>query len=697
MMLKAVATALQQGNHIMVEAGTGTGKSIAYLLPCILFSKANKTPVVISTNTLNLQEQLVNKDIPGLARAIGAAVDVKVAVLKGRSNYLCQRRWEASRQGMLGDEIGIRLSPRITAWLTRTRTGDRAELSLNRYEAAYWTQISAREEECLGERCRFQVQGRCFLFSARQQARSSQLLIVNHALLLADASSDNKLLPPYHHLVVDEAHHLEEVATRQFGFVLSRQGIDDLNQEISRWLRDIDLRLRVSRVAPSVKSEVTRQVLSARSDTGHAWKSITTVWTSLERMFGQDERWTAGSESARAVDSACRHLPAWENIEDEWDETSKLLDTACVELGRLHTGLKVLDQSVFPDKESFLVGLVAGIEGLRQLRELGDQALLHPREDTVYWITIKKKASDTSRHSIGQLRNTRGSMTRLQPALFNISVSGAPLEVATPLNDKLFSVMDTAVLTSATLSSAGDFGYLKRQLGFEPQEELIIDSPFNYLDSTLLCLPEDMPDPRTPGYHDAVACAVVTAALAAGGRTLALFTSHEALKIAHAKLYEDLAKHGMTVLGQVIDGTPEQVLQAFKEGQRMVLLGTSSLWEGIDVVGDALSVLVIARLPFAVPTDPVIEARARLFEDPFREYSLPQAVMRLKQGFGRLIRSENDRGVVLILDRRVHSKAYGKTFIDALPECSQARGTMNELAGQIKDWLNRAHGHVAIS
>jgi DNA polymerase-3 subunit epsilon/ATP-dependent DNA helicase DinG len=694
-MLRAVAIALEQGQHVMVEAGTGTGKSIAYLLPAIIFSRLNKTPVVISTNTRNLQEQLINKDIPGLLKALGRSGEIKASVLKGKSNYICLRRYENARPGMLGNDSGIRLVPRITAWLARTSTGDRAELTLNRHETTYWSQVCAREGECLTEHCRFLGEGRCFLHNARQEARSAQLLVVNHALLLADAASENKLLPPYRHLVLDEAHHLEEVATHQFGFAFSKQSVDEDNQETSRWLRDLDMHLRLSRISPSLKGDIANQISSVRAEYAGAGQALAPVWSSLEGMFSSHEVRGGGLDADRLLDSSIRHDASWETIQDLWENAAKRLDDSMASLGRLHAGLRNLDWADASQGEAFMAGLTESMESVRLLRELGTQALVCPDERTVYWVSIKRTAGNAAAGESERPRRGKNTATRLIMETVNVSVCAAPLEVATPLAEALFSDKESVILTSATLSGGGDFGYLKRQLGFEPVEELTVGSPFDYFSSTLLCLPEDVPEPRAPEYHDAVATAIEQVAAAAGGRTLALFTSHEALRKAHSRLSEALARNDISVLGQVIDGPAEQVLQAFKDGQRMVLLGTSSLWEGIDVVGDALSVLIIARLPFAVPTDPLQEARSQLFEDPFREYSLPQAVMRLKQGFGRLIRSEGDRGAVLILDRRIHSKAYGKVFIDSLPECRQARGTVMELSEQIGEWLNQPGGFPA--
>lgn len=691
-MLGLVAGAFFSGRQVMVEAGTGIGKSIAYLLPAILFGQTNKTPVVISTNTRNLQEQLLNKDIPALIGALGQLAEVKVAVLKGRTNYLCLHRWESMRQGILEDDTGFRLIPRIAAWVGRTRTGDRAELTLNRHESYYWNKVSAGEGECLGEHCKHLKQGRCFLYQARQEARSAQLLVINHALLLADAASENKVLPPYLHLVVDEAHHLEEAATRQFGFELTSREADESYRDALQCLRDIDIGQRVSHLNALVKKDVSEFITTARAEIGNTRLKNNEVWSSIVGILGQGQRDGLLTDCTITLDSRVRHNQQWEMIEDLWNATAALMDQVSSTLGRLYVGLQSIDQKDLPVVESYRAGLTDSIEELQHLRLLLNESIAYPDKQKVYWISSRRTATASSK-AVGNMTSRRRFLTSEKPdELANVSICAAPLEVASSLSATLFSEKETVVLTSATLTSAGDFNYMKRQLGYEPSEELVVDSPFDYLNTTLLCLPEDIPEPASPEYYDAVANAVALTALAAGGRTLVLFTSHEALKIVYGKLRQTLADEDICVLGQVIDGPPEQVLQVFREGSRMILLGTSSLWEGIDVVGEALSVLVIARLPFAVPTDPVQEARAQLFDDPFREYSLPQAVMKLKQGFGRLIRSRDDRGAVLILDRRVRSKAYGSVFINALPECRQASGTISELAEQIGEWVNCPHG-----
>ncbi len=314
---------------------------------------------------------------------------------------------------------------------------------------------------------------------------------------------------------------------------------------------------------------------------------------------------------------------------------------------------------------SDMVGLLGEMSSLRQrlrtLRAGVESVVSSPDARAIYWLVVNPQ--------------------------YGLSLHSAPLQVGQILEEALFSQKDSVVLTSATLTTGGSFEYVKNALGVSEADELAIEAPFDYKSSTMVYLPQDIPEPETPGYQQGVAVALADLGRATRGRTLVLFTSHAALRTAYAAVQEPLGREGILVLGQGLDGSPKKVLSHLKSNPDTIVFGTSAMWEGVDVVGKALSVLVITRLPFAVPTDPIFSARSELYDDPFNEYMVPRAVLRFKQGFGRLIRSWSDRGVVVILDRRVQSKSYGRVFLDSLPKCTVKRGALRQMPQEVANWL----------
>ena len=666
-MLRAIAETFNSGGHLLVEAGTGTGKSLAYLLPAIELAVNNDRRVVISTNTINLQDQLSTKDVPTLQAA--AQRPFRYTVLKGRSNYLCIRRWLSllRSDGLSPDER--RLLIKTLLWLPDTRTGDRAELRLARGEAEAWARVSAAEEACTPLRCSYHRAGVCFLARARRLAEASHIVVVNHALLLSDLATSSRVLPEYQHLVIDEAHHLEDEATQRLGWSLGQR---DLATDYARLL-DPESGASASlipRVLGYLRRQKTLGSELGRLDTLSAslvasvrgLRERTRTLFDLLEAFADDHgsRAEGGSFLARITD-ALRAQPAWSEIEIACASWQEALDGL---LGHLATLGGLLERPDRRDEAWEELSAELGFQSanLDQTAAKLCRALMERDPTAIVWLS-----------------SARGHETR---------VSLAPLNVADALRQALFDEKESVVLTSATLTSGKQFDYIRGRLGLEDCSELVVGSPFDYGTAVLVYLPVDMPEPNQPGYQAAVERALGSVVDALQGRTLALFTSYNQLKSTYQALKDPLEKRGITLLGQRMDGASrERLLEHFRQGERVALLGTTSFWEGVDVVGSALSCLVIARLPFSVPSDPVFQARCEQFDEPFSEFAVPQAVLRLRQGFGRLIRSRSDRGIVVILDSRLTRRSYGGTFLASLPDCTVRRGPASSLAEAARDWL----------
>ncbi len=645
-MAEAVASAFADGGQWLIEAGTGVGKSLAYLVPAALHALRNGTRVVISTNTIALQEQLLGKDVPALreilreAGAIAEPDDLHVALLKGRANYLCLQRWTGGHQASLADPDVARLAAALSLWLPRTPAGDRAELRLDPGARAAWTRFSAADVDCLSRQHTFVREGRCFLQRARRTAESAHLVVVNHALLLADIASGGSAIPAFDYLIIDEAHNLEGQATQQFGqHVGARQiteALDALHRPSSAERRD--------RLGAGAADALSAAAAAAATATARPFEALGT----LTRGPGNDRV---------SITPAVRSGPEWGKVEAGWT----VLDTALahsVESGR--SAARLLGGAEGGPAAGELEAAAERLEALRQNLE----ALVADNDpDTIVW------ASATG--------DRRGAL------------NAAPLEVGPRLASELFAGRATTIATSATLAATGSMAFAAGQMGMPEAATLALDSPFDYRRSTLLATPTGLPAPGAEGYDEAAAAAIAKLVRTSGGRALALFTSHASLRRVAALARGDLEANGVSVLVQDRDGSPPQLMRNLIANPRAVIFGTSSFWEGIDLRGDTLSLVVIARLPFAVPTDPIHHARSNLYDDPFGEYSLPAAILRFRQGFGRLIRDRTDRGVVAVLDSRVRTRRYGARFLGAIPTCTEMAASIDAIVACTRDWLAR--------
>lgn len=667
----AVGTAFNDDKVVLIEAATGTGKSLAYLVPAILWSLANRERVVISTRTINLQEQLVRKDLPFLQRATGR--DFRFELVKGRSNYLCRRRLESvsAEPGLFEsaqqDELG-----HLARWAEHTDDGSREDLVFLP-EKSLWDEVCADAEQCSRARCRFF--GSCFFHQARRRAAHADLLVVNHSLLLADLAlrqtsgspSAAGVLPPFSRLIIDEAHHLEDEATRcfstrvtRFDFSRTLKRLRHPRKPLHGLLARLDSLLgslldqREERRFRALHGQI-ESILLACQELGE--RSVTDL-EEIGRLCAQlsDEEIRHGEELRQRLLPAMAEHPLWGELQRKVRGLADLAAGCAGQLQELLKSLRTLPDDVVERVQSMVTDL-AGCAV--RLESLANQTRAVTGNDPSVCIWFEA--------GFGRTGSADGLIVRL---------CTAPLEVAELLRATLFDRLQTVVLTSATLTVAGRFDYQERRIGLQAIEparldRLQLESPFDHACQVLLAVPEDLPEPGRAGFADAVRELSEQAVLLAGGRSFVLFTAYSLLRRVHGELAPVLQAHGLNVLRQG-EAARHQLLQTFSQTPASVLFATDSFWEGVDVPGRALEQVIIVRLPFKVPSEPILQARAEAITaaggDPFRELTVPQAVIRFRQGFGRLIRRRSDRGVVLILDVRVVKKGYGRTFLRSLPE-----------------------------
>ncbi len=645
-MARAVAQSLERGGRLLVEAGTGVGKTLAYMAPLALWTERGGGRAVVATHTITLQEQLVQRDLPALQANLPRPLGW--AMLKGRSHYISLRRFQRHlRRGDVGprgpDLEVIRFKLKLLRWLDLTQTGDRAELHLGATERDLWRAVESTPDDCLGSACANWRSGACHMVTARRLAATAELVVTNHALLLSDEPAEGRLLGDYGALVIDEAHHLEESATQARG----------------HRLRAADIVRALDRLPGVVDPSLATALEACRDAANGLFGETKGLLT--ERLGGGGGAPTGSLSVTDDVLAEPRLQPLVRNAHH-----------AVTVLGRAAEALRAAGAASFetdllPQPERGEEELALAAAALEGAAAAVDEVILHRRPGHVAWLELRAEQAE--------LRD-------------------APVAAGAELGAGILDAARTVVLTSATLAIAGDFGFIRERLGLGGRtEELALASPFDYLSQALCVLVTDIPPYDAPEYEQALASIAAETARRLGGRTLGLFTGYGALRRIRELAGRRLAGSQISVVGQGLDGTRRQLLTSFVENPRTLLLGTGTFWEGIDVPGDALQCVLIAKLPFAVPTDPLVRARTAGLRDPFGEYVLPEAVIRLRQGFGRLIRSGTDRGVVVIADSRLQSRDYARRFLEALPPAAVAREPVSGVAARVARFVGgRADG-----
>jgi DNA polymerase-3 subunit epsilon/ATP-dependent DNA helicase DinG len=651
----------------MVEAGTGTGKSVAYLIPASLWALQNNTRVVISTNTINLQDQLVSKDIPDIITALN--VPLRAAVLKGRSNYLCPRRFETMRRQGAESADEVRLIAKMLIWLADGGQGDRQEINLHAGERMGWERISAADDACTNDTCMRRAGGVCPFYRARQAAQNAHIIIVNHALLLADVATGNRVLPDYQYLIVDEAHHMESAVTNALSFRLTQSEVERTMRELGSASGGMLGRLLTTlqdTVNPGKYAEMNALAEQATTSAIYFQNSSRNFFVELDNFLAatREGREVGPYSQQVRILPATRTQPAWIEVENLWDEA--------------HTSLHALRSYLEQMAKGLTDALEAGLEGVEDV--YGDLSNLYRRLSE---IDIQMEAL-VFKPDVNQVywAETQSDGRRL-------SLNAAPLHIGPLMQEHVWHAKSSVILTSATLTTHGEFKYIQGRLYGQDADTVQLGSPFDYESSTLLYIPNNIPEPTDRwGHQRAVEQGLIQLCKATGGRALVLFTSYDQLKRTAQAITGPLAEQGIIVYEQGTGASATALLENFRSTEQAVLLGTRSFWEGVDIAGEALSVLAIVKLPFDVPSDPIIAARSETFENAFQEYTLPEAILRFRQGFGRLIRTKHDRGVVAIFDKRVLTKSYGKLFIESLPQCTLRIGPLQNLAQMAGQWLN---------
>jgi len=623
-MAEAVEQALEEKRHLIVEAGTGTGKTLAYLLPVIRSGKR----VIISTGTKNLQEQLFYKDVPFLERALfsdtASGSRLSVCYMKGRNNYLCRKKlYDLASQPVLSGLEEIEQYRAMAAWEKTTSTGDRAELAELPEASALWHKLDARVDACLGQKC--SEWERCFITEMRRRGMESDIIIVNHHLffadlaikLQADGAPDAGILPNAAAVIFDEAHELEDVAGNYFGISVSNLRVEDL-------ARDVEASLQHNRI---MSASLSGALASLREKSQFFFSLLPPG----EGRFAFETR--------------------REFLDENGDEFLAFNNA----LARLAGELESL-----PQKPEEIFNFVRRAQEVQA--QLG-YAMESDDRNTVFWIERRGgRGSGNQRRASGGPAtegNTRGRQ--------NVFLQATPIDVGPILREYLWSKLECAVLTSATLAVGGGFEYIRQRLGLEHARESVLPSHFDYQSQALFYVPPDLPDTRAPQFAPKAAETVRKVLEVTRGRAFVLFTSYSQMNDIYERLLGTL---DFPMLRQG-DSPKSALLEEFRLTPNAVLFATSSFWQGVDVQGEQLSCVIIDRLPFAVPSDPIVAARVKAIDgeggNAFFQYQVPAAVITLKQGFGRLIRSLHDRGLLVLLDNRILKKQYGRVFIESLP------------------------------
>ena len=682
----AVAEAFNGGRIAVIEAGTGTGKSLAYLLPAIFWSLRNNERVVVSTNTINLQEQLIRKDLPFLQSVMKE--NFRAVLVKGRSNYLCLRKLEAVKlePALFPDGHAAELQA-IIDWSAKTAEGCRSDLSVTPRDEV-WEELACEADQCGRVKCPWY--GHCFFYAARREAAGADLLVVNHALLMADVAvrsetgyESSAVLPPFSRLIFDEGHHLEDVATNFLSSQVSRNGLLKLLaglQNPRKIQKGLLPRLSglLSREIPEAL-EACFMELSGIVETVLIPQRLTladAVTATMDAMaLGLLEQLGVSKERhgeyKLRLTAAVYGTGFWREVEERAEGLARLIVAYVAALNGLFRACEKLPDEVLEKLSGVLTDL-KGIRGRLESTMENLTAFTAREEGFCRWFELKSGG--------------RGMTLKL---------CVSPLEIASSFKTSVLDRFRTVVVTSATLAVGEKFDFLRKRTGIalaapERVSELLLASPFDYQRQAFVGIPSDIAEPTVPSFDAILEPHLLEALLISQGRAFVLFTSYDLLRRVYDRVAVRLTAEGLTPLRQG-EMNRHLLLTRFRKEKNAVLFGTDSFWEGVDVKGKALELVIITRLPFRVPTEPVLEARSEHIAaeggDPFMEYTVPQAVIKFKQGFGRLIRSRDDRGGVLVLDSRVLSKNYGRIFLRSLPEVEKVSGPGMEVYRRMREFF----------
>jgi DNA polymerase-3 subunit epsilon/ATP-dependent DNA helicase DinG len=692
LMSEVIEENLITGGELVLEAGTGTGKTLAYLLPALIRSVTAGERVVVSTQTKNLQDQLKESDLPIAIDLVDRFSNlnnsnstrepqINVQVLKGKSNYLCLERWFSVRSSQAKLKAGeSRFYARVATWLEQTSSGDSAELYMTSRDEETWRNISATDTDCLSRRCEFAQDGSCFVLRAREKASMANIVIVNHALLLANATQNEQILPNFDHLIIDEGHRLEDVATDHFGSMISIKSVEDLlksglaqdkserkNKSLSflGHLRALEL------YAQGNQSEIEKIVRTRDIAIGRLRELREGLRDFFENHADARDpgRITSDHEKRQqefSLTAGARSQPAWEELTHNFDlllSTLKFLRREVEQLLRLvraqHKATSQVDLQELTTAINRFLGELSGVSDAMQ-RVVIDES---PRDIT--WISRRDR---------------------------DIRLGCAPLVPGDRLREYLFEDRKSVLVTSATLqdidtSGLNSFRFILEQLGLPDASTSSWPAPFNYRNQAKVVIVNDIVNPGDADYPRQLHEAIFHAVNALRGRTIVLFTSHDALRKASAALRDRLAEIDVRLLSQGVDGSATRLVRELQSGEPTVIFGAAALWEGVDIPGRALSQIIVVRLPFPSPVDPIHAARGERYEDSFSEYLLPRAILRFRQGFGRLIRHEGDKGIFTILDSRFLTARYGAQFAQSLPDTPIETVRLVDLQSEVSNWL----------
>lgn len=667
-MAKAVAKALQTSGHLVAEAGTGTGKSYAYLIPSLWWSKKTGKKVVVATHTIPLQEQLFKKDLPILAKVLPFSFNG--ALLKGKGNYLCLKKWlwlqSYYHDLNLNEKLAL-LS--VMVWLRETESGDWQEVAQIPSLSRIWSDLNAEYESCIPGKC---AEGsRCFMLQARKRAEEADVVIVNHSLLFSDIKTGNNVLPEYHELVIDEAHHLHQSALEQLGNEIS---LEQLSRALDLIHRPVggsfygNIKARTGFWARLMPVEVWDRFLRYLEELPGSCQDIfeqaEEIFMLLSQILGENLSYRLTVQS--------RQESWWETLEIQFENLRGRLGKAIERLRSMLNSLAGLEIDECEDLGHEISGRIRELEEIRDCFAL---ALQVDEPTRVSWLERSHR----------------------------LTLKTSPLDVSEILKEKLFSLLDSAIMTSATVSISGSFRHFLGEVGLSADTStLLVESPFDYERQMRLFIVKDLLDSKhSELFHTADIVEFITEVTGRmQGRTLVLFTSHRFLREIHLPLKQRLEDRGLELLAQGLDGSRNAILEEFLKNPKSVLLGANSFWEGIDIPGDKLSCVILIKLPFWPPNMPLIAARSEYLEargkNSFSDFLLPEAVLRFKQGFGRLIRSKSDRGLVILCDARAIEKRYGRVFLTSLPVRTHIRADKSQILDKIDCWLDEEYQKEAL-